>query len=299
MTMPLVTVVIPGYNHGRFLAEAIASVLNQDYAPLEVVVVDDGSTDDTARVAARFPAVHYLAQQNGGVSSARNRGLAVSSGELVVFLDADDRLLPGALTIGAQALAADAALGFAAGYSQFITREGTPQLTQQPLREGSDPYLMLLRRNRMRNPAMVMFRRAFVVKAGGFDSAIDACADYDLYLRISRDHPVAFHQHVVADYRKHGDNMSDNAALMMRQLLAVMRRQRPHLTTSARRDAWREGIANIRSYYGDRIVTQLRDRVRRRSGWRRTAKDLATLLRWHPAGVLEQARRKALVITAR
>lgn len=294
-----VTVVIPAYNQARFLDEAIASVLSQNYDPLDVVVVDDGSTDDTARVAATFPAVRYIAQQNSGVSAARNRGLAASSGELIVFLDADDRLLPGALAAGARVLAADPALGFAAGYSRFITRDGTPQPTGQPRREGSDPYLTLLRRNRIRNPAMVMFRRDLVARAGGFDTSVNACADYDLYLRISRDHPVAFHDQVVADYRKHGENMSDNAALMMRQLVAVMRRQRPHLTTGARRDAWRDGIVNIRSYYGDRIVTQLRDRVRRSSGWRRTIEDVATLLCWHPGGVVEHARRKALMIAAR
>ena len=131
---------------------------------------------------------------------------------------------------------------------------------------------------------MVMFRRDVVSRAGGFSAGIDACADYDLYLRISRAWPVAFHDQVVADYRKHGGNMSDNSALMLRQLRSVMRRQRPYLVDPARQEAFREGLRNIRSYYGDRIVMQLRERVRTGRGWGRTLEDVATLAWCHPRG---------------
>ena len=218
-TAPLVSVVIPSYNHAHFLGEAISSVLAQEYPRIEVVVVNDGSSDDTAQIAARFPEVRYIEQPNRGLAAARNAGLAVCTGELVVFLDADDRLLPGALETGMRALAAEPAAGFAAGYSRFISRDGTALPTGQPPRApGEDPYVHLLRRNRIRNPAMVMFRRDVVSRAGGFAAGIDACADYDLYLRISRAWPVVFHDQVVADYRKHGGNMSDNSALMLRQL---------------------------------------------------------------------------------
>ena len=147
-----------------------------------------------------------------------------------------------------RALAAEPAAGFAAGYSRFISRDGTALPTGQPQRAPSkDSYVHLLRRNRIRNPAMVMFRRDVVSRAGGFSAGIDACADYDLYLRISRAWPVAFHDQVVADYRKHGGNMSDNSALMLRQLRSVMRRQRPYLVDPARQEAFREGLRNIRS----------------------------------------------------
>lgn len=291
-TVPLVSVVIPSYNHAQFIAEAIESVLSQDYARIEVAVVDDGSTDGTPAIVANYPAVRYLAQENRGLAAARNAGLALCSGELVVFLDADDRLLPGAIATGARVLAGNPSLGFTAGYSRFITREGIPQSTSQPVRSGDDAYVALLRRNSIRNPAMVMFRRDVVDEVGGFDSAVDACADYELYLRISRDHPVAFHDQVVAEYRKHGANMSDDSALILRQLQVVMRRQRRYLVTRARRDAFQDGRRNICTYYGDRIVSQARARVRTRTGWSRTTRDLATLIWCHPAGALEHARRK-------
>ena len=92
--------VIPAYNHARFLGEAIKSVFDQDYQPLEVIVVNDGSTDDTREVVALFPSVVHLEQANRGLAQARNVGVARSKGEMVVFLDADDRLLPGAIRAG-------------------------------------------------------------------------------------------------------------------------------------------------------------------------------------------------------
>ena len=287
-----VTVVIPAYNHGHFVAEAIQSVLLQDYTPIETIVIDDGSTDDTSAVVAGFPTVTYHRQQNSGLAAARNAGLTMARGELIVFLDADDRLLPGAISIAAAILSSNPALGFTAGYSQFITREGQAQPTMQPVRGAGDAYLALLRRNSIRNPGMVMFRREILQRSGAFASGVDACADYELYLRISRDHPVAFHDAVVAEYRKHGGNMSDNASLMLRQLLEVMRRQRPHLRTPEREQAFRVGLANIRSYYGNRIVSQLRLRVRSGAGWWRSMEDVATLAWCHPAGLAEHAARK-------
>jgi len=93
---PLVSVVIPCYNHGRYLPEAVASVRRQSWPDVELIVVDDGSTDDSRTVAAGFAEVKLIRQSNEGLSAARNRGLHASSGEIVIFLDADDILLPGA-----------------------------------------------------------------------------------------------------------------------------------------------------------------------------------------------------------
>jgi glycosyltransferase involved in cell wall biosynthesis len=296
---PLVSVIIPCYNQAHFVRHAIESVRAQTYPDVELILVNDGSTDDVESVAAGFPWVRCISQENRGLAAARNIGLARCRGDLVVFLDADDRLLPEALEIGVRLLTADPSLGFVAGHSRFITTEGTPLPTQQPLRGGEDPYLALLRRNSIRNPALVMFRRRVLDQAGGFDSRVDACADYEMYLRISRSHPVGFHTAVVAEYRKHGGNMSGNAALMIRQLLFVMREQRSHLTNRAHREAFRAGRRNIREYYGDLLANQIRERLRTRSGWSRTLADVATLIRWHPRGAAEHAYRKVLCVWRR
>jgi hypothetical protein len=139
---------------------------------------------------------------------------------------------------------------------------------------------------------MVMFRRQVLVESRGFDPRVNACADYDMYLRISRDHPVCFHDQVVAEYRKHGENMSNDAALMFRQLRIVLRAQRPHLTDQLRREAYAIGSRNVNQYYGDRLATQIRTRIRGRSGWWATLSDVITFLRCHPRGVLEHGWRK-------
>jgi glycosyltransferase involved in cell wall biosynthesis len=294
---PLVSVVIPCYNHGRFLREAIRSVLDQTYPAVEIVVVNDGSTDETNRVVAEFPTVRYVVQDNRGLAAARNAGLARCRGDFVVFLDADDRLMPDAIQIGAAILRRDSALGFTAGHSRLISRDGVPQpTTNRAVENEGDPFAALLRRNVMRNPATVMFRRGAVDAVGGFARGVDACADYDLYLRISRNYPVMFHGAVVADYRKHGENMSDNSARMLREGLAVLRRQRPHLSSRARQESYREGIRNIRRYYGDLLTIQIRAGLRRPSEWGRTCRDVAVMIGWHPAGALEQTGKKIAVL---
>ena len=292
--LPLVSIVIPCYNQAHFLGEAISTAQEQTYGHVEVILIDDGSTDDIDVVTAAFPSVRCIRQENRGLAAARNTGIAYSRGEFLIFLDADDRLIPEAAEIGAKLLTTDPSLGFVAGYSRFITGKGVPLPTQQPFRGPGHPYLSLLRRNSIRNPAIVMFRRRVLDQAGGFDSRVDACADYAMYLRISRDHPVRFHSAVVAEYRKHGDNMSNDAALMFRQLRFVMREQRPHLGTPERRSAFRDGYRNIRQYYGDRVATQIRERLRERSTWRDTCSDVATLIWCHPGGAVEHGWRKML-----
>ena len=105
MTGPLVSVIIPTYNYGRYIGRALASLASQDYEPLEIIVVDDGSTDDTAGVVARSGLdVIYVRQENRGVSAARNAGLALSTGAFIAFLDADDYLLDRAVSMRVEVL---------------------------------------------------------------------------------------------------------------------------------------------------------------------------------------------------
>ena len=95
MTEPLVSVIIPCYNQGKYLAEAIESALNQTYPHVEVIVVNDGSTDNTAEVAARYAGrITYVEQENGGPSAARNAAIGVATGSLIAHLDSDDRWSP-------------------------------------------------------------------------------------------------------------------------------------------------------------------------------------------------------------
>jgi glycosyltransferase involved in cell wall biosynthesis len=111
----MISVVIPCYNQARFLGEAIESVLAQSHARFEIIVVDDGSTDNTVEVARRYRDVRCVSQRNQGQGAARNEGLKHASGEFVVFLDSDDRLLPHAFEVGLQNFGGDQEVAFVAG----------------------------------------------------------------------------------------------------------------------------------------------------------------------------------------
>src|SRR5438093_1507619 len=130
-TGALVSIVIPCYKQARFLADAIESALAQTYRTIEIVVVNDGSPDETAAVAARYPPVRYIEQDNAGLAAARNTGLANSCGEFVVFLDADDRLLRDAVQTNVDRLTADEAVAFVAGLSYYIASGGGCEATRR------------------------------------------------------------------------------------------------------------------------------------------------------------------------
>src|SRR3712207_793010 len=173
---PLVSVVIPCYNQAHFLGEAIESVLAQSYPNFEIIVVDDGSPDNTSEVARSYPEVRLVRQENQGLSGARNAGLACSEGEYVVFLDADDRLLPEALETHLKYLEAHPERAFVSGTSRYIAADGSPLPTPPRLPprlhvEG-DHYLVLLHRCYIWPPAVVMYRRAVLETVGGFDTSL-------------------------------------------------------------------------------------------------------------------------------
>jgi glycosyltransferase involved in cell wall biosynthesis len=118
---PSVSVIIPAFNAAAFLAEAVESALAQTHAPLEIIVIDDGSTDSTAEVAGRLP-VTFMRQENAGVSTARNRAIARSRGELIALLDADDVWLPQKLAVQIEALDREPEAGYASCFFSYIFR---------------------------------------------------------------------------------------------------------------------------------------------------------------------------------
>jgi glycosyltransferase involved in cell wall biosynthesis len=288
----LVSVVIPCFRQAHFLADGIESVLRQTYRRFEVLVINDGSPDDTASVALRYD-VRYVEQVHAGLAAARNLGLQRALGEFVVFLDSDDRLLPNALGANVSRLRADPTLAFVAGASRYIACDGTPLNTNPPHIACGDLYEVLLRRNRIRTPAMVMFRRAALERVGDFDTRLDACADYDLYLRVSRLFPAALHDELVAEYRRHEGNMSRNPARMLRQFSIVMRRQRKYVNgRTVLNAAVHEGLRNMQEYYGDQLADRIRARVRAGKELHSAVADAGRLLVLYPRGLFVHMWRK-------
>jgi glycosyltransferase involved in cell wall biosynthesis len=298
-SFPLVSVIIPCYNQAHFLPQAIESALGQDYPCKEIIVVDDGSTDATAGVAASYAGVHCTRQPNLGVSAARNAGVEASTGDRIVFLDADDRLVPGALRIGVQAIARHRRCGLAYGRCRHIAADGSvkPDAAYEGI--STDCYRELLIRNYIWMPAMVMHRRSVLTRVGTFDPALDAVADYELYLRIARLYPLCYHGRLVAEYRLHAASMSRDAALMLQGVLTVMRAQRAFVRgLPSLERAYELGLRSWREFYGEQLVEEIRVLLRTPSNWTEAVRRLGPLLRYHPRGALRHGGKKLHLVVS-
>jgi glycosyltransferase involved in cell wall biosynthesis len=295
MSFPTVSVVIPCYNQGNFLSDAIESARSAD-VHTQIVVVDDGSQDDTSEIARGFSEVTCVRQENRGLAAARNRGLNEASGELVIFLDADDRLLPGGMAAGVRALERNPDAAMAYGRCVMTGPDGVFAPTPETPVVSSGHYEAFLRSNPVWMPGMAIFRREWVTRAGGFAPGFDGAADYDLYLRIARDRPIHDHGRLVAAYRRHPDCMSGDTARMLRDTLAVMERHRPR-DNPALLEAWRDGYRMWQDFYGTRLVEEIRAQLHRNGAGGATRKAL-TLARFAPAILRRELARKTRVALA-
>ncbi|MGF7216164.1 glycosyltransferase involved in cell wall biosynthesis [Spirosoma lacussanchae] len=255
MNKPLVSIIIPCYNQGRYLQQAINSAARQTYTPFEIVVIDDGSTDETKAVALQNPWVRYVYQDNQGLSAARNTGIDHSQGDYLVFLDADDLLLPGALSYNVQQLFQHPTAAFVSGAHIGVDEQLTILWTTKRVVRANH-YRNFLRINYIGMHATVMYRR-WVFTSVRFDTSLSACEDYDLYLTISAVHPVHHHTEVIAAYRRHQTNMSSNILVMLSTVLSVLQRQEKTLRTAEDQQAYQDGVSNWRSLYGNQMYVQL------------------------------------------
>ena len=261
-------------------------------------MVDDGSTDNTSQIAADYPDVRYLRQGNQGPSAARNTGLQASRGRYVVFLDADDRLLPTALEVGLGSLKDHPSCAFVFGHCRLIGEDGSDLPTRnQPYIE-KEHYLALLGENFIWTPGSVIYRRETFNTVGGFDPAVNAAADYELYLRIARRFPIHCHGEVVVEYRKHPGNMTRNAALMLTATLAVLRSQWKHVKGhKPSEDVFRDGLRSRRMHYGDRLIHDTVSLNASHRDWKRLLHGLILLLRYYPHGLARHLQLKLRALT--
>jgi glycosyltransferase involved in cell wall biosynthesis len=187
---PAVSVIIPTYNRGWILKEAIDSVLDQDFTDFELIVVDDGSTDDTINHLEAYGFdIIVLQQNNQGVSAARNRGIAASRAQLIAFLDSDDIWLPQKLTRQVEFFAAHSDALICQTEETWIRnglRVNPKKRHQKRSGEIFEPSLTLC----LVSPSAVMIRRSLFDAVGLFDERLPACEDYDLWLRVSCRFPV-------------------------------------------------------------------------------------------------------------
>lgn len=263
---PVFSVVIPVFNGERFLPEAIRSALSQSLPPLEVLVVDDGSTDGTRAVAEGFgEPVRVLAQPNAGPSAARNRGARAARGEWVAFLDSDDRWEPGYLRAAAAYLARQPRVGLLCTGVRVLAEDGTPTphviLKESPGAAYSTTGMLEKDVGTILPP---MVRRDLFLASGGFDETLRANEDCHLWLRLSLVTEVHQIPEPLLLYRRHGANASgnllENARESLRSLDLLERDHREF------REAYRRPMRKLRGKESLRLGRELLVRSRGEAG---------------------------------
>jgi glycosyltransferase involved in cell wall biosynthesis len=229
MKNELISCIIPTYNRAYCLKRAIDSVLAQSDDNLELIVVDDGSTDETAEVLATYqdrPGVKILSQANRGVSAARNFGAEHAKGEWLAFLDSDDEWLPEKLSLQRRIWESSAELLWVHGEEIWVRQGKRVNPKKIHRKSGGDIFERSLKLCLV-SPSAVVLRSELYAQYGGFDESFTVCEDYDLWLRLSNEHEVGFCETpVVIKYGGHEDQLSSRYKAMdhwrLRSLLQLL-----------------------------------------------------------------------------
>ena len=300
MTSPaLVSIIIPAYitsaAQAALLEETLQTVASQTIPDLEVILVDDGSPVDV-RAAATAPFVRTIKQSNTGCAIARNTGIAESRGEYLVFLDADDHLLPPALEAGLRAFAEHPESGFVVGPRLEMTYEGNPvPWSVPPMPKQTQLYVPLLGFDwYIIPPSSAMFRREAVEAVGGFRDPWGA-DDLDLYLQVAHRYPAwCYDAPAVTRYRRYSTSSSRDGERMLRSIRAVYDRQWPVVKGVAEAEsAFHRGLAQLEDIFRECLVENIEDRVRT-GQWARALRSAGVLAREAPRrlpGALARALR--------
>ncbi|AFL75880.1 glycosyltransferase family 2 protein [Thiocystis violascens] len=249
---PAVSVVIPAYNAAWCVGKAIDSVLAQDFRDLELIVVDDGSMDDTPAVLEAYgDAIRVVQKSNGGLSSARNAGIDAARGELVAFLDADDWWLPGKLGCQVALMRDQPDLGFSSTAAR-VEDPGGNLLNIWTCAHWEGSFLVHL----FRNPAdvagsgsAVIARHALFARTGGFDETLRSLEDIDMWMRLASVSGYACLQEPLAVVLKRPDSMSRNLDVMREAAIRVMKKNRHLLPSGLQGSYWRACMAAIHGDY--------------------------------------------------
>lgn len=223
--MPKVSIIIPTYRHRDFVAATLQSVFAQTFTDYEVIVVNDGSPDDTEAVLAPYAdagSIRYFYQANAGQAAARNRGLAEASGEFVAFLDDDDLWGPEKLEWQVAALARDDRAVLVYGHVRSFSQSETATF-RGPCPSGN-VRKAILRHNWIWSLGQTLIRAAVLRSSGRFDPSIRSADEWDVYIRLSRMGTFIYEDREALAYRIHALNASRDVNLMYRNLRRVRRK---------------------------------------------------------------------------
>jgi glycosyltransferase involved in cell wall biosynthesis len=273
--MSQVSVIIPSYNSARFVAQAVDSVLAQTYPDFEVIVVDDGSTDDTQVVLAAYSGrIRYIRQENRGLAGARNTGFLASRGDYLLFLDSDDLIHPDKLALHVSLMEAEPASGLVYSAWQQINADGTQVLGEvRPNRQGQ-LLKELLRRHFFFFASAAVLRRECLERVGLFDESLQWSEDADMWLRLARaGYAFGYIDLPLVQYRIHEDSMTAN-------------------TSPEQVQAW---LASLDKFFAD---PDLPDEIRALEGEAYSILHYETAARYYRAGQIELGQdqiRKAIL----
>jgi glycosyltransferase involved in cell wall biosynthesis len=285
----LVSVVMPAYNAESTIRSSLRSVLNQTFVQLDIIVVDDGSTDSTAAIAtaigAADPRVRLIQQTNAGVAAARNKGVLQARGDLVAFIDADDLWHPAKIEKQVEMLRR---LGDRVGviytWSWFIDAGDRLEARFFAPDEAGDVYATLVLHNIVGNGSVPLVRKACLVECGGFDTGLrtaraQGCEDLRLWLRIAERYEFAVVPEFLVGYRQDTANMSRNIDEMRRSYsFVIAEARRLHPEVPARVFRWSYG--KFLFYLGENCAMSGR-RLRAAMLWLQVlARDPPVLLIW-------------------
>lgn len=220
---PLVSVIIPTFNRGWIVDEAIQSVLAQTYPHFELIVVDDGSTDQTPSILQEYQdRIRIIRQANQGVSAARNHGVDAAQGAFVAFLDSDDLWQTEKLSVQVNFFLTNPDVQICQTDETWIRngkRINPKNYHKKPSGDIFLPSLALC----LVSPSAVMLKKDFFRQMGGFDESLPACEDYDLWLRISCRYPVfLIPEQLVVKRGGHADQLSKNPGLDRYRILSLL-----------------------------------------------------------------------------
>ena len=258
--MPAVSVIIPTYNHRDFVLDALDSVFAQTFTDHEIIVINDGSPDDTSRLLQPLveqKRIHYVEQPNAGQAAARNRGLALAQGEFIAFLDDDDLWPPEKL--GMQVMELRRSKALLVGGWAGITLDGVSVLREQGVRPGTLNINDLFCGSPFLSPGQTLIRRSTLEELGGFDETIWGADDFDLYLRIASLGELRVNRQMSLLYRLHPGNSSNQRELMLENCYKLVQRHllRSDRTLSRRAFRW------LYDYAGSEWIAQAKHSIRK------------------------------------
>jgi glycosyltransferase involved in cell wall biosynthesis len=277
-----VSAIIPTYNRRDLIVAAVESASAQTVGGLEIIVVNDGSTDDTAAVLrpwVRSGRIRYLEQPNGGHGAARNYGVANATGEFVAFLDDDDFWPPDTLRWQA-ALLRDNPNWVAVGGGVRASYPGGNWAEAKPAKPTRITTDSIFRSCPFWSPGQVMIRRAPLMQCGGFDQKIWGADDLDLYFRLERLGEMHIYPEVALHYRVHGSNESANRVRMFRNCLGVLSAHLRAAPASRRARYRRDSYRGLYEYVGRQWIGESKGAARRGdlAGIARIVRNMAPLL---------------------